>query len=147
MFAVNRRLGVDFRVLWCGDFLEEDYYGYSFALFKPITLPIPILHQFWLSQTGTLIFTYRVIHSKRKVSWFCAPDVPLHFAFFLGVIFKFSHLAIDHPQKKTERVAVGGWICCKNLLKTLVFTVICSNKGSKTVILDQKSFHHDATRL
>ena len=47
----------------------------------------------------------------------------------------------------SERVAVGGWIWCKNLLKTLVFTVFSSNKGSKTVILDQKSFYHDATRL
>ena len=51
------------------------------------------------------------------------------------------------PNKKSERDAVGGWIWSKNLLKTLVFTVFSSNRGPKTIILDQKSFHHDATRL
>ena len=36
------------------------------------------------------------------------------------------------PEIFSERV--------ENLLKTLVFTVFSSNEGSKTVILDQKSF-------
>ena len=65
MFAVNRRLGGDFSVLWCY-FFGGRLLWLQFALFKPSNLPIPIFHQFCLSQTGTLIFTYRVIYFQKK---------------------------------------------------------------------------------
>ena len=79
MFAVNRRLGGDFRVLWCGDFLEEDYYGYSFALFKnPLTCQYQFYTSFVCLKLVPLFSPIVSYISKRKVSWFCAPDVPFH---------------------------------------------------------------------
>ena len=123
----------------------------SLIFFGPESCGVPVLESLTLILFGgpkscEVPILDSLIFFGSRILWGPSLGVPYPNSFWWPQIWCGSSFGLPYPYF-SERVAVGGWIWCQNLLKTLLFTVFSSNRGSKTVIFDQKSFHHDATRL